>query len=277
MNKLSILLISSLLFLPACGGESQVNNTDPTPVPQPEFTDGGAEDPSQINPPSTSTISGLIPSTKSQERLKAVNQGKSNPFSSMRPPSVVKVTSPDIKLPANIKAFRQKAIVKPNFNSGSSANASRPGTSKNGNQVAILKTPQTGENIDAINMDNQLKSAPEIKIPEIKVPTDAQNMLVSGVLDLQGQSVALIKTPWDATSRSVRVGDVLSDPTGEINVRVEQISFRESNGIALITDDGTFTSNLGAPSGVVVLEQYGQSVTKEVSQEANSESPVEQL
>ncbi len=126
-------------------------------------------------------------------------------------------------------------------------------------------------------MDNQLKSAPEIKIPEIKVPTDAQNMLVSGVLDLQGQSVALIKTPWDATSRSVRVGDVLSDPTGEINVRVEQISFRESNGIALITDDGTFTSNLGAPSGVVVLEQYGQSVTKEVSQEANSESPVEQL
>lgn len=50
---------------------------------------------------------------------------------------------------------------------------------------------------------------------------DAEQILISGILDLQGENVALVQTPWDGSTRSVRVGDVISDSSGTINVQVK--------------------------------------------------------
>ena len=260
MNKLSsILLASSLLFLPACGGGTdtdQVENTTPVPKPEPEvISESTSDDLTKANNSSLSTVSGLIPSTDPNDRLKQVEKGKSNPFSSIRPPAVVKV-SPTTK----VSKVKDKAIAKVD-------------PAANNNNVALLKS-KVG-NGTAIDMENQLETA-----PTITSPTDAEEILVSGILDLQGQNVALIKTPWDTTPRSVRVGDVISDSTGNINVLVKEISFKESSAsnVALIDDNQTFFRNLGTPNGVVVLEQYGQLVTKEVAQPAsNQEEQVEQL
>jgi Tfp pilus assembly protein PilP len=274
MKKLSsILLLSSLLFLPACGGSSddQVENTNP-PQPQPEVNNQTTPDNLPPNP--LSTVSGLIPSTNPNERLKQIEQGKNNPFSGIRPPAVVKVNS-TTPISSNSNIVRDKAIAKID----NSVNSS---TSQNNRQVALLKTNKTnnGNKIssgnagtNAIDMQKQLDMAPTIPEPEIPVPTEAQAFLVSGILDLQGENIALIKTPWDTIPRSVRVGDIISDPTGSITVRVQEISFKESstNNVALIDNNQTLFRNIGAPNGVVVLEQYGQLVTKEVAQNASSE------
>lgn len=89
MNKLSILLVSSLLLLSACGGgEPQTNNNDPSPSPQP--TPVSNQPTENENSPEESidkniattpkansgTVSGLIPSTKPQERLKKLIKEK---------------------------------------------------------------------------------------------------------------------------------------------------------------------------------------------------------
>lgn len=250
MNKLSsLLLASSLVFLPACGGGSdttQVENTAPVPKPEPEVNNQST--PENITPPanrSLSNVSGLIPSTNPNERLKQVEKGKSNPFSNIRPPSVVKVT-PTTKISSDNTAFRDKAIAKVDSNVS----------------VNNEKEINGGTGTNVIDMKNQLESS-----PTIDVSSDAQEVLVSGVLQLQGENIALIQAPWDATPRSVRVGDIISDSTGSINVQVKEISFQEStSNVALIDNNQTFFRNLGAPNGVVVLEQDGQLVTKEVLQ-----------
>lgn len=273
MKKLSsILLLSSLLFLPACGGSSdnQVENTNP-PQPQPEVNNQTTPD--NLSPNPLSTVSGLIPSTNPNERLKQIEQGKNNPFSGIRPPAVVKVNS-TTPIPSNSNIARNKAIAKIDNSVKSSTNQNR--------QVALLKTNKTNTSnkvgsvngdSNAIDMQKQLEMAPTIPEAVIPPPTEAQAVLVSGILDLQGETVALIKTPWDTMPRSVRVGDIISDPTGSISMRVQEISFKESstNNVALIDNNQTLFRNIGAPNGVVVLEQYGQLVTKEVAQNVSSE------
>lgn len=271
MNKLSyLLLLSSLLFLSACGGttdSNQAENTTPAPQPEPEVNNDNLTADSNA---SLSTVSGLIPSTNPDERLKQIEQGKNNPFSSMNPPAVVKVPATN-NIPSDDSSLKDKAIAKVEPPTTSSTSSSS--TTNNG-QVA--PSPTNGGSSNVIDMESQLESAPTITVP---TPTEAEGITVSGILNLQGENVALIQTPWDTTPRSVRVGEIISDATSGVNVRVQEISFTESSSsnVALIGDNQTFFRNLGRPNGIVVLEQYGQLVTKEVGQQVANQEQVEEL
>jgi hypothetical protein len=274
MNKLSyLLLLSSLLFLSACGGttdSNQAENTTPAPKPEPEVNNEVInEDLTADSDASLSTVSGLIPSTNPDQRLKQIEQGKNNPFSSINPPAVVKVPTTN-NIPSDDSSFKDKAIAKVEPPS----TPSTPSSATNKGQVA--PSPTNGGSSNVIDMESQLESAPTIRVP---TPTEAEGITVSGILNLQGENVALIQTPWDTTPRSVRVGEIISDATSGVNVRVQEISFTESSSsnVALIGDNQTFFRNLGRPNGIVVLEQYGQLVTKEVGQQVANQEQVEEL
>ena len=263
MNKRSILLASSLLLLSACGGGEPQTNNNPSPNPQPTpvsnqpiENDNSPKDSIDKNiatapTPTSGTVSGLIPSTKPQERLRKINQGKGDPFGSIRPPAVVKVASNQGL--SNIS--RRNAIVKEGGPSGAKAD-----------QLAIAKTLSEGA-----QTNQGLLSEESLQL------VDAEQIIISGILDLQGENVALVKTPWDETTRSVRVGDVISDSSGNINVQVKKISFSDPNTIALRDENKIILRDLNYSGGTVVLEQYGKLITREVAQQLDNEPELEEL
>ncbi|MBE9223767.1 hypothetical protein IQ215_13775, partial [Cyanobacterium stanieri LEGE 03274] len=97
MNKISILLLSSMLFLGGCtiGGEEEDFSQDIPPIPpaeQPE--DNQAEEVEE--PIIVGTANGIIPSTDPEARLRQIEDGRSDPFAL---PTVPRVTIQQIVTP----------------------------------------------------------------------------------------------------------------------------------------------------------------------------------
>lgn len=259
MKKIYSLIISSTLLLNGCGifggGEDTATIPEipkPTPPPIPEVTE------TPDNNPVIGSTGGLIPSTNAQDRLRQIEQGRNDPFKSINPPAVIKIRQ-DQPIPV---AQTDRAIVITPL-----PTAIEPST-----QIAQNPSTQGARNIDVIVANGKNGSAPSTVIDITKVqgtapiippsPTEASNMIVSGVMTLDGNNIALIQAPWDTITQSVRVGDVISD--GNVSVRVREIRFNYPTSIALTEDNQTVYRNIGNDQGFVVFEQYGQRVTKEV-------------
>ncbi len=306
--KLSVVLLSSCLFLIACGEEEQTqsnNNPVPPPQPIPEVEiDTTPETPSD----NTGNVSGLIPSTNPQVRLKQVNQGKGDPFGVIRPPQVVQIASNQGLSPTAQDRFKNNAILirepvvtgqpnnnarRPNNNAGRpNNNAGRPNSGGNNrpnpvettpSTVLVRRTPAGQVPTNTQNRtntggggDTQIAARTTsstggdlgqgMNLPQLPRTEEAQGIQISGIMDLQGQNVALVTTPWDGTTRSVRVGDVISDSTGSINVKVKQISFDSATDIALEESSGTVFRSINDADGIVILEQNGADVTRKVTE-----------
>ncbi len=244
MKKVSLLVISSLFLLTGCtlfgGGEDtstvpSIPAENPTPIPE---TPGN-----NINN-SISSTSGLIPSTNPQNRLQQINQGRNDPFDSITPPAVIRVKS-DRVVPESVAS--KKAILKED-------------------PVTAVGNADVGDNknnvvSNGVSGGNNLSPFQPPATPSLR---DAENIIVSGILSLNGENVALIQTPWDKVTRSVRIGDIVSDNTSGISVRVKDINFGDPTTIALQEDNQTVLRSINDNNAVVILEQSGQRVIRQI-------------
>ncbi len=97
-------------------------------------------------------------------------------------------------------------------------------------------------------------------------PVLAKQVVVTGVLDYNGEKVAFVSIPWDSSVRRLRVGDVLVAPTGDGKVTVKDIRFLEGTKIALTEEGQTVMRPLNNSGGVVILEEYGQLVERRIGE-----------
>ncbi len=296
MKNTSILLAVALMLLPACTnnvsesdetsgklGELQnelenndpesdiLNNESPTDVvKEGENTKNNniakenveEETPAVTN--SNSGISGLIPSTNPKERLGQISKGKSDPFNSITPPSNLKVTSnnpfsSNRSVNGNSRGNPQIAATNRNLNNPTQ-------TSRNNKEIKVLQPfDPNNPNPNTANTPNGINNQSIAKLEPPK-PLEAEKVNVSGIVDIQGQNVALVQTPWDGTTRSVRVGDIISNDTGSINIQVKAISFGFPTNAAFPDVNQVTFSNINDGEGMVLLEQEGRTFTREVSQ-----------
>lgn len=249
MKKKSLTILSSLLFLWGCtgGGGNQANN--PTPAPTPPPTAQPQEATNQENPEensdilvasnaSPSTPSGLIAPTDADERLKQINQGRNDPFSVIPPPkAIINITPPAGATEGNN-----------NVNGSGTTNGN---TGRDNSTVASAGGANVGTNVSG-SKNNNLPSACEISMLEssefsIPEPSDAQAVLVSGIINVEGDDVAIVNTPDYDYSYRIRPGSYIS------------------NGLVYVKSINSYGRN---PS--VILEQYGQEVVRRVG-----EAPIE--
>lgn len=294
MKKLSPLIILSTLLLSGCGvfgggsSNNQTNNT-PTPPPQPTPEEKNQGQTPEETVTETENVgrntmpNALIPSTNPQERLSQINQGRSNPFSSIRPPVLVRIPATE---PVPVSTVATKAILREplpvlteksadiQVNEVNNRNNITEVNNRNNittNNVASGGVGRKNNNPPALNPNGQKLPENTNLIPDAPPePKEAQSVVINGIADLQGQNIAFITTPWDNTTHRVRVGDTLFSQDSGVSIRVREIRFTYPKTIALKDDEQIIYRNLYEPNGIVVLEQYGQRVTKEILGNSNT-------
>ena len=263
MKKIYSLIISSALLLNGCGvfggGEDtatipEIPTPTPTPTPTPEVTE--TPDNGQV----IGSTGGLIPATNSQDRLRQIEQGRNDPFNSISPPALIKVRQ-DQPLPfaqedrASVRTPIPTAVTPPASNKKPQDISNQESKTGKTNTANRNNSSTAGNVVDMAKLQTQAPVMP----PN---PTEASNMRVSGVMNLDGNNIALVQAPWESIPKSVRVGDIISN--GNVSIRVREIRFNYPTSIALLENNQTVYRNIGNDQGFVVFEQYGQRVTKEI-------------
>ncbi|MGK7959325.1 hypothetical protein [Crocosphaera sp.] len=226
----SMLLLSYMaLTLGGCGlFERFQQSSEEPPVaesPQPpeenpdEVFEATTPAPSTIQPPAAG---GLIPSTTPSERRQNIQPGRDNPFAVIPVQPVIRQkTTPDgIADPE--KLCKLDEVKNP--------------------PITVAQGPGTATPISDVGL-------PPLLDPVLPIPNEARGVVVSGVMQLNGRSVAIVKAPNENVARQVTVGASLSNG----QVRVKAI-------------------NVSSARPYIVLEQYGLEIPRGVGEPA--EEPV---
>lgn len=271
MRKVSISLIFTFILLSGCtgGGENTEQvNIPPTPTP---------EDTSSTETPNSSTLSNqntfndgltsLIPPINPQERLQEITQGRGDPFGSIQAPPVVRKPAGLVEFPS---PFSPVAIVRERESVATvSTDVIANSPVGDANNPVVNDQGSGVSNTVVVNPDGSRVTVPSnggstiAPPPEPPQPTEAENVTVSGIADLRGENVAFIRTPWDNSTRTVRVGDLLSNGEG-VTIRVRNIQFAPPTTLAFVEDGQTIFRDISNSNGTIVLEQYGQQVTRQI-------------
>lgn len=245
MKKTALVLLLSVILLPGCGGGGETAPPTPTPTPTPPPTETKPTDSSQ-KPPDSDILndgeaiastgpvaSGLIPSINPQKRAQQVNKGKGDPFGLVLPPKTI------------VNSAAPKALIVPPPPKNPAINGGQSGS----NNPNLPNSPNNGVS-NGKNMGGFKKGASclnnaefyefDIKQPE---PVEANSVELTGVVNVAGQNVAIIRTTDYSYSYSVGEGSILHG--GKVAVK-------------------NVDANLNNPS--ITLEQYGQSVTRMVGE-----------
>jgi hypothetical protein len=150
---------------------------------------------------------GLITPTDPGVRLKEIKSGRPDPFASVLPPP----TPPQATGPQSTGGFSRTAT------------GPKTGTGTNPSQSGLPGLPA---------------------LPPVPQPTQAKGVKVSGIMVVSGLPRAIVTAPNEAVSRTVSVGD------------------RLSNGAVLVK-----SIDANSPNPTVVLEQYGQDVSVAIGEE----------
>ncbi|MFM7909910.1 MAG: hypothetical protein ACKPA9_33630, partial [Microcystis sp.] len=200
---------SVALLLVGCPASDQANQSPPvtqetpTPSPSPPAAQppafSGAVQPA--TKPTTPRVEGLIPATDPDQKRAEINRGRRDPFAPFPVQPNITITVAE-EPPAGTPA----------------ATTARP--------AAMGNPPTPGQPI---------VKAP----PPPPQPTEAEEVQVSGIVQLPTTPMAIVKAPGEATERRVIPGSTLS------------------NGLILVKAINTNPDN---PS--IVLEQDGQTITR---------------
>lgn len=269
MKKVSISLIFTFILLSGCTGGGK--NTEQVNIPQTPTP----EDTSSTETPNSSTssnqnafndsLTSLIPPINPQERLQEITQGRGDPFGSIQAPPVVRKPAGLVESPS---PFSPVAIVRESVATVSTDVVANSPMGDAGNPMVNNQVSGVSNTV-VTNPDGSRVTVPSngggaiAPPPEPPQPTDAENITVSGIADLRGENVAFIRTPWDNSTRTVRVGDLLSNGEG-VTIRVRNIQFAPPTTLAFVEDGQTIFRDISNSNGTIVLEQYGQQVTRQI-------------
>ncbi len=224
-----LLLSYMALTLGGCGlfQGSQDSSEDPPvaqppqpPEEKPEEVFDETPTPSASQPPAAG---GLIPSTPPSDRRREIKPGRNNPFAVIPVKPVIreKTAENNVGDPERLCMLEEVKI---------------PPTT-------VAQAPDTNTPVSDMGL-------PPLLDPILPVPNEARGVVVSGVMQLQGTPVAIVKAPNENVARQVTVGASLSN--GQIIVKA---------------------INVAGDKPSIVLEQYGLEVTRGVGEPA--EEPVE--
>ncbi|GCL51958.1 hypothetical protein NIES3804_35460 [Microcystis aeruginosa NIES-3804] len=232
MKKLPLILSvgSVALLLVGCPASDQANQSPPpsqeTPPPPPSppaappATLRGAMKPA-TKPTPPRVAAGLIPATDPDQKRAEINRGRSDPFAPFPLQPNITITVAE-EPPAGTPAATAPAPM--------------------GNRLAATPAPMGNRSTPApAPMGNRPTSGgPIVKAPPPPPqPTEAEEVQVSGIVQLPTTAMAIVKAPGEATERRVIPGSTLS------------------NGLILVKAINTNPDN---PS--IVLEQYGRTITR---------------
>jgi hypothetical protein len=213
MKKLPLILSvgSVALLLVGCPASNQANQSPPpsqeTPTPSP--SPPAAQTPAFSNPvqpatePTTPRVARLIPATDPDQKRAEINRGRSDPFAPFPLQPNITITAEE-KPPAGTPAAT--AAAPPSASVGNRPTPRRP----------IVKAP-----------------------PPPPPPTEAEEVQVSGIVQLPTTAMAIVKAPGEATERRVIPGSTLS------------------NGLILVKAIDTNPDN-----PYIVLQQRGRTITR---------------
>lgn len=228
MNKISLLLLAgfSILSTQGCsyvsdfiglGNEAEINRIEPNSVsvnavddPEEQLETQVLE--SEAESSDSQQIASLIPATNPDARVRSVTSGRQDPFSAIN-------VRPQIEIEEDESA---------------TDNVQLP--------PRVTSTPT----FEPPDDDDFFESPPEDEFFE---PTLAREVVVTGVVKVDGRDKIIVNAPEESSSRYVEVGQYISN--GQILVK--SIDF----------------NNFPAP--VVIFEQFGVEVAKEVGESADSE------
>jgi len=220
MKKLPLILSvgSVALLLVGCPASDQANQSPPitqeTPTPspsppaaQPPAFSGAVQPATEPTPP---RVAGLIPATDPDQKRAEINRGRRDPFAPFPVQPNITITVAE-EPPAGTPVGTAPAPM--------------------GNRPAATPAP----------MGNPPTPRPPIVKgpPPPPQPTEAEEVQVSGIVQLPTTAMAIVKAPGEATERRVIPGSTLS------------------NGLILVKAIDTNPDN-----PYIVLEQYGQTITR---------------
>lgn len=221
MNKISLFVLLGILAisLESCSlfgsksGEDTASNNPSNSTTNPQANPTQATSTESANSAESTEkvgINGLIPATNPDVRVSGSVRGRQDPFAL-------------IALKPDIKTIETET-----------------------SPTSSLPQPKTTE-----SNSNKIQSTPTIDSLENQpVATLAQNVIVSGLVELGGTTKLIIQAPEEATSRHVNVGQYISN--GKILVK------------RILLD------NLSTPK--VVLEENGIEITKTIGEKSPGES-----
>ncbi|MGI0481022.1 hypothetical protein ACN4EE_09540 [Geminocystis sp. CENA526] len=273
MNKISLLVISSVFLLTGCGlfggGSDDISITPipPQPTPTPEVTE--TPETTDNNQGAIST-GGLIPATTPQERLRQIEQGRNNPFNSISPPAIIRVredqTIPFAQLDRAIVRTPAPTIEMQEVTITNQATGNR-GIS--GNQV----NQRTGAG--RIGADGKMSSAPNLcetenLIEEISIPEP--NITVVGVINVNGRNQALIKLGDETGVRQIQEGESIVYDNNVLFVRqIGAYNLQPNITLASLPSFVNFSGG-GLSGGVVFTLPDGTPIVRRVGEQPQTQA-----
>ncbi|WP_036481084.1 hypothetical protein [Myxosarcina sp. GI1] len=224
MNKIALFILAGTLalFTESCSylsdfaalrKETEDNEIDPASITIAPDEDLMVAEEDEVTEPNDN-IAGLIPATNANVRVKSVVRGRQDPFSALN-------LQPKVE-------FEEEEVV--------ASDVGQP------SEVPVFDPP---EDMLADSSDDDFFEPPEEEFLE---PTLAREVVVTGVVKVDGKDKIIVNAPEETSSRYVEVGQYLS------------------NGQILVKD-----IDFNNPTPVVILEEFGTEVTKEVGESVTSE------
>lgn len=227
MNKTAILLLASILSL-STGGCSYLsdfmglqkeaeNKIEPNGISVNTTADPAVPE-TQVSKDEAAELSdnpkivGLIPATNPNTRVRNIATGRQDPFSAIN-------VQPQIEIEEDNSADTDTEL-----------------------PPRVTSTP-TFEPSDDESFE------PSLEEDEFSEPTLAREVVITGVVKVDGKDKIIVNAPEESTSRYVEVGQYISN--GQILVK--SIDFNNF------------------PTPLVILEQFGVEVAREVGESADSE------
>jgi hypothetical protein len=246
---------------------------DQQPLPEetlPEAGDGAGEDFAEPLVPAAPQLASigaaeLIQSTDPDERVQQVTTSRTDPFATVPippppqpPPPVPEATTGGGTpvagpTPAGVPAAPNAPTV---TTAGGGGTADGGGTAGGGGTTAQVgggTTAQAGGGAGAASGGVELP--PISTLPQLPEPTLAQATSVSGVIDINGDSYAIVQAPDDASSRYVRVGQRVANG----QVLVKRIETQGNEPVVVLEQNGIEVSRpIGAPAEASPEEENGE-------------------
>lgn len=241
MYRLSTIAFTGMLALTmaSCGSGGEENSAVTPSAPQAVPAKAFDKPPmvAQLTD-AVASVPGLIQPTNAAQRTKQVQKGRQDPFAVLFVQAVETVPSTE----------RNRGRLIPRIPSRPSPSRTKAQSSRT---VALGTSPNPGRLPNPIGQGNSLPPVVPGSVstlpppPALPQPDLAKTVAVTGVVQIGSDPQAIVKVPNEATSRYVRVGQLLAN--GQVLVKRIEIS------------EGA--------DPTVILEQYGVEVSRAVGEE----------